>query len=75
VRLSSLTLRVTILSNETTSHIEFVSSGGKIPFTSTSEILRADAYRDNSVPHEVSSETVGKSGKSEAPKNIRIGNG
>jgi ABC-type tungstate transport system permease subunit len=60
---------------DTTYQVEFVSPSGTIPFTSKSEVLRADTYHDNSAPHKVSAATAETYGNPEALTTIRIGNG
>jgi ABC-type tungstate transport system permease subunit len=63
------------MSPDTTYQVEFVSPSGTIPFTSKSEVLRADTYHDNSAPHKVSAATAETYGNPEALTTIRIGNG
>lgn len=46
-----------------------------VPFLSSSDILRADPYHDNSKPHEISSAALETYGHAHAPQVIRLGNG
>ncbi|RSH76976.1 uncharacterized protein EHS24_003915 [Apiotrichum porosum] len=59
-----------------TYRVDFVSQHGhREQFHTSSEILRADAYHDNSRPHEVSSSALETYGDPAAPNVVRIGNG
>lgn len=56
--------------------VEFTSTATTpVPFLSTSEILRADPYNDNSKPHKIASGALETYGNPCAPDVLRLGNG